>query len=219
MDYTALRYLFAKQDAKPRLIRWILLLQKFNIKIRDKKGAENLAVDHLSRLKNPDLGKLTRAEIRDLFPEEQLMSISDGKEELASQILQQCHSGPLGGHHGIATIARKVYEAGYYWPNIFYDARKLGFDFMGLFPSSNENKCILVAVDYVSKWVEAQALHTSDARVVITFLRLYLIRRARKFFGFLHGQFLDDDLAKIICRKAHLLEDKQIPSAGVFDEA
>ncbi|GKF84699.1 hypothetical protein Tco_0249597 [Tanacetum coccineum] len=87
MDYTALRYLFAKQDAKPRLIRWILLLQKFNIKIRDKKGAENLAVDHLSRLKNPDLGKLTRAEIRDLFPEEQLMSISDGKEELVRRFL------------------------------------------------------------------------------------------------------------------------------------
>ncbi|GJZ59257.1 MAK10-like protein [Tanacetum coccineum] len=101
---------------------------KFDIKICNKKGAENLAADHLSRLKNPDLGKLTRAEIRDLFLEEQLMSISDEKEEP-------------------------------------------GFDFMGLFPSSNENKCILVAVDYVSKWEEAQALHTSDARVVITFLR------------------------------------------------
>ncbi|GJV15000.1 reverse transcriptase domain-containing protein [Tanacetum coccineum] len=45
--------------------------------IRNKKGAENLAADHLSRLENPDLGKLTRAEIRDLFPEERLMAISD----------------------------------------------------------------------------------------------------------------------------------------------
>ncbi|GJW24000.1 hypothetical protein Tco_0037811 [Tanacetum coccineum] len=43
---------------------------EFDIKIRDKKGAEDLAVDHLSRLENPDLGKLTRAKIRDLFPEE-----------------------------------------------------------------------------------------------------------------------------------------------------
>ncbi|GJX25004.1 reverse transcriptase domain-containing protein [Tanacetum coccineum] len=49
--------------------------------IRDKKGAENLAADHLSRLKNPDLGKLTRVEIRDLFPKERLMAISDKNNE------------------------------------------------------------------------------------------------------------------------------------------
>nr|GEX70397.1 hypothetical protein [Tanacetum cinerariifolium]GEX71809.1 hypothetical protein [Tanacetum cinerariifolium] len=54
---------------------------KFDIKIRDKKGAENLAADHLSRLENPDLGKLTKAEIRDLFPEERLMAISDKNGE------------------------------------------------------------------------------------------------------------------------------------------
>ncbi|GKB51408.1 RNA-directed DNA polymerase [Tanacetum coccineum] len=45
--------------------------------IRDKKSAKNLAADHLSRLENPDLGMLTRAKIRDLFPEERLMAISD----------------------------------------------------------------------------------------------------------------------------------------------
>ncbi|GJV99523.1 hypothetical protein Tco_1554775 [Tanacetum coccineum] len=60
-DHSALRYLFT--NAKPRLIRW-MLLQEFNIEIRNKKVAENLAVDHLSRLENPDLGKLTKAEIR-----------------------------------------------------------------------------------------------------------------------------------------------------------
>ncbi|GJU97928.1 putative nucleotidyltransferase, ribonuclease H [Tanacetum coccineum] len=76
-DHYALRYLFTKQDAKPWLIRWILLLQEFDIEIHDKKGAENLAADHLSRLENLDLGKLTKAEIRDLFLEEQLMAISD----------------------------------------------------------------------------------------------------------------------------------------------
>ncbi|GJY80048.1 reverse transcriptase domain-containing protein [Tanacetum coccineum] len=80
-DHSTLRYLFTKQDAKPRLIRWILLLQEFDIEIRDKKGAENLAADHLSRLKNPDLGKLTRDEIRDLFLGEQLMVISEKNNE------------------------------------------------------------------------------------------------------------------------------------------
>nr|GEV92360.1 hypothetical protein [Tanacetum cinerariifolium] len=56
---------------------WILLLQKFDIEIRDNKGTENLAADNLSWLENPDLGKLTKAEIRDPFPKEQLMTISN----------------------------------------------------------------------------------------------------------------------------------------------
>ncbi|GKD47883.1 reverse transcriptase domain-containing protein, partial [Tanacetum coccineum] len=81
IDHSALRYPFTKQDAKPRLVRWIFLLQEFDIKIRDKKGAENLAADHLSRLENPNLRKLTKAEIRDLFPEEKLMTIFDKGHE------------------------------------------------------------------------------------------------------------------------------------------
>ncbi|GKB77203.1 reverse transcriptase domain-containing protein [Tanacetum coccineum] len=113
-------------------------------------------------------------------------------------------SGPSRGHHGIAATARKVFEAGFYWPHIFRNARKLvqvcdayqragniysryetpqkyiqvceifdvwGIDFMGPFPSSNGNKYILVAIDYVSKWVEAQAFSTSNARNVLNFLR------------------------------------------------
>ncbi|GJS63858.1 reverse transcriptase domain-containing protein [Tanacetum coccineum] len=52
-DHSALKYLMNKQDAKPRLLRWVLLLQKFDITIRDKKGSENLAADHLSRLESP----------------------------------------------------------------------------------------------------------------------------------------------------------------------
>ncbi|GJW16975.1 reverse transcriptase domain-containing protein [Tanacetum coccineum] len=109
-----------KQDAKLWLIRWTLLLQEFDIKIRDKKGVENLAPDHHSRLENPNLGKLNKAEIKDLFSEEQLMTISDRDQIIrrcvagseATQMLQQCHSGPSGGHHGIDTTARKVFEAG-----------------------------------------------------------------------------------------------------------
>ncbi|GJW79610.1 reverse transcriptase domain-containing protein [Tanacetum coccineum] len=56
-------------------------LREFGIEIRDKKGAKNLAADHRSRLENPDLKKLTKAEIIDLFPEEQLMAISEKNNE------------------------------------------------------------------------------------------------------------------------------------------
>nr|GEU69040.1 hypothetical protein [Tanacetum cinerariifolium] len=77
-----------------------------------EKGVKNLATDHLSRLVNPDLGKLTKAKIRDLFPKERLMAVFDKNNE-------PC--GPSRGHHGIATTARKVFEAGFYWPHIFRD--------------------------------------------------------------------------------------------------
>nr|GEW86505.1 reverse transcriptase domain-containing protein [Tanacetum cinerariifolium] len=52
-DHSALKYLLAKQDSKSRFVWWILLLQEFDVIIRDKKRAENLAADHLSRLENP----------------------------------------------------------------------------------------------------------------------------------------------------------------------
>ncbi|GKD17708.1 reverse transcriptase domain-containing protein [Tanacetum coccineum] len=71
-NHSALKYLLAKQDAKPRLLRWILLLQEFNIIIRDKKGAENLEADHLSRLENPHQCDLEKKEITETFPLETL---------------------------------------------------------------------------------------------------------------------------------------------------
>nr|GEW96666.1 reverse transcriptase domain-containing protein [Tanacetum cinerariifolium] len=67
-DHSALKYLLNKQDAKPRLLRWILLLQEFDVTIRDKKGAENLAGDHLSRLENPHQDVLENKEITKTFP-------------------------------------------------------------------------------------------------------------------------------------------------------
>ncbi|XP_076951360.1 uncharacterized protein LOC143624677 [Bidens hawaiensis] len=74
-DHAALRYLFAKKDAKPRLIRWILLLSEFDIKIRDKKGAENVAADDLSRLEDPKREEIREDAIGDKFPHESLMIV------------------------------------------------------------------------------------------------------------------------------------------------
>ena len=69
-DHSALKYLLSKKDAKPRLIRWILLLQEFNLEIKDKKGVENVVVDHLSRLVLSDIIEPTP--IQDSFPDEHL---------------------------------------------------------------------------------------------------------------------------------------------------
>nr|GEW72539.1 hypothetical protein [Tanacetum cinerariifolium] len=132
-DHSTLKYLFAKKNAKARLLRWILFLQEFDFKVFDTKGAENYAADHLSRLENP-------------------------------------------------------YEN--------------GIDFMGPFLNSKGNKYIFVAVDYLSKWVEAKALPTNNARVVVKFLKsLFSQFGTPKAIISDHGtHFCNDQFAKVMSK-------------------
>nr|GEY06404.1 DNA-directed DNA polymerase [Tanacetum cinerariifolium] len=71
-DHSTLMYLFAKKDAKARLLWWVLILQEFDFKVLDTKGAENIAADHLSRLENPYENVLDPKEINETFPLETL---------------------------------------------------------------------------------------------------------------------------------------------------
>ncbi|GJZ04136.1 reverse transcriptase domain-containing protein [Tanacetum coccineum] len=128
-------------------------MEEFDIEIRDKKGVENLAAYHLSRLENLDLGKLTRVEIMDLFPED----------------------GPSEGHHGIATTVRKVFEAGFYWPHIFRDVRKLVQVCDACQRAGNISSRDETPHKYI-QWVEAQAFPTNDARNVVNFLKRLFAR-------------------------------------------
>ena len=73
-DHAALKYLLTKNESKPRLIRWILLLQEFDIEIRDWSGSQNLVVDHLSRIENL---KIDPFPINDSFPLDSLHAVSD----------------------------------------------------------------------------------------------------------------------------------------------
>ena len=256
-DHSTIKYLMTKKDAKPRLIRWVLLLQEFDVEIKDKKGTENLVADHLSRLE----GARDDVPVNDEFPDEKLFAIEDKKavpwfadyvnylvakvippefnyqkkkrffahlkhyyweepilyrhcadqvirrcvpEYEMHSILNHCHTLPCGGHFGGQRTADKVLQSGFYWPSLFKDAHQFvstcdkcqrmgnisrkdeppmhpilevelfdlwGIDFMGPFPASYNNLYILLAVDYVSKWVEAIPTRTNDAKVVAHFLR------------------------------------------------
>ncbi|GJX89392.1 reverse transcriptase domain-containing protein [Tanacetum coccineum] len=293
-DHSALKYLFAKKDAKARLLRWVLLLQEFDFKVIDTKGIENYAADHLSRLENPYENVFDPKEINENFPLETLNMVTSrgdpstpwfadyanyhagnfivkgmstqqknkffkdikhyfwddlflfktcadqvirrcvsGQE--AVDILTACHSGPTGGHYSANYTAKKVFDSGFYWPTIYKDAHELvkncdscqrqgkisqrdempqnsiqvceifdvwGIDFMGPFLSSRGNKYILVAVDYLSKWVEAKALPTNDARVVVKFLKSLFARfgTPRAIISDRGTHFCNDKFAKVMSK-------------------
>ena len=74
-DHAAIRYLMVKKDAKPGLIRWLLLLQEFDLEIKDKKGNDNVIVDHLSRLEKTTEEE-KGSELEENFPNEQLFVLA-----------------------------------------------------------------------------------------------------------------------------------------------
>nr|GEW80222.1 reverse transcriptase domain-containing protein [Tanacetum cinerariifolium] len=129
-----------------------------------------------------------------------------GKE--AYDILKACHEGLTGGHHGANFTAKKVFDAGFFWLTIYRDAHNLvkscdiyqRQDFMGPFPSSRGNRYILVAVDYLSKWVEAKALTTNDARVVVKFLKsiFAIFGTPRAILSDRGTHFCNDKFAKVM---------------------
>lgn len=82
-DHTAIRYLLNKKDSKPRLLRWILLLQEFDLEIKEKKGTDNIVADHLSRLENM---KIEQQPINDDFPYDRLVSQFEGNTTECSLI-------------------------------------------------------------------------------------------------------------------------------------
>ena len=71
-NHATLKALLQKNDSKSRLIRWVLLLQEFDIEIVDKPGAQNLAADHLSMLENGEMGH----QLSDQFPDETLYAVT-----------------------------------------------------------------------------------------------------------------------------------------------
>nr|GEX14257.1 reverse transcriptase domain-containing protein [Tanacetum cinerariifolium] len=185
-DYSALKYHLSKQDAKPRLLRWILLLQEFDIIIRDKKWTENLAADHLSRLENPHKDVFENKDINENFPLETLGKISSGR--------------PTEGHHGANFTAKKVFDVGFFWPIIYRDAHNL----VKLCDSCQRQGKISQRDEMPQNviQVEAKALPTKDACVVVKILKSLFacFGTPRAIISVRETHFCNDKFAKVISK-------------------
>ncbi|RVW66629.1 Retrovirus-related Pol polyprotein from transposon 297 [Vitis vinifera] len=129
-DHSALKYLLTKQDAKARLIRWILLLQEFDLQIIDKKGVDNVVVDHLSSEWKAQDKKHLFPKIHAYYWEEPFLF-----KYCADQIIRKCvpeeeqqgilnnfHENACGGHFASHKTTMKVLQSGFTWPSLFKDA-------------------------------------------------------------------------------------------------
>ncbi|GJZ02405.1 reverse transcriptase domain-containing protein [Tanacetum coccineum] len=158
-----------------------LLAVKFEL----KKAVENLVADHLSILENSQGGLIGNVLVRGMSSQQKKKFFEDVRHYLwddpylfricadqiirrsvdgneAYDILEVCHHGLTGGHHGPNYTAKKDEMPQNPIQNVeIFDVWRI--DFMDLFSSSRGNRYILVAVDYVSKCVEAKVLPTNDA--------------------------------------------------------
>nr|GFB44388.1 reverse transcriptase domain-containing protein [Tanacetum cinerariifolium] len=148
-DHSALKYL---QDANPRLLCWVLLLQEFDIIICDKKRAENLAVDHLSRLDNPHQSVLDKKEINEKFPLE-ILNMSSGGVFTARKPLIFLRLATIDPPRDIMAqttppkrcltlvfIGPQSIVMPMSWSNLVTLVNIWGIDFMGPFSSSQGNR-------------------------------------------------------------------------------
>ncbi|GJR42368.1 reverse transcriptase domain-containing protein [Tanacetum coccineum] len=111
-DHSALKYLFNKKDAKARLLRWVLLLQEFDFKVIDTKGAENYAADHLSRLENPYENVFDPKEITETFPLETLSVLTSKDQILLFNSRLKIFSGKLKSRWSGPFTITEVYPYG-----------------------------------------------------------------------------------------------------------
>nr|GEW12875.1 hypothetical protein [Tanacetum cinerariifolium] len=181
-DHSALRHLFKKQDAKPRLIRWILLLQEFDIEIKDRKGTENVASDHLFRIEN-DVSS-DDSKVDDNFLGETLMEINTQDEPWFADF----------ANYLVANIIPK--EMTYQQKNKFFSDYFWEEPYLLIVCSDGmirhcisrpKTQTILdqchhgptgghYGPNVTTKKAEAQALTTNDAQVAVTFLKKLLCR-------------------------------------------
>nr|GEU34175.1 reverse transcriptase domain-containing protein [Tanacetum cinerariifolium] len=173
-------------------------------------GAENYAADHLSRLENPYENVFDPKEINEFFPLETISKLSyHDQSQKAVDILTAYHSGPTGGHYDANYTAKKRQGKNSQKDEMPQNTIQVceifdvwGIDFMGPFPNSKGNKYILVAVDYLSKWVEAKALSTNDARVVVNFLKSLFSRfgTPKVIISDRGTHFCNDQFAKVMSK-------------------
>nr|GEZ33263.1 reverse transcriptase domain-containing protein [Tanacetum cinerariifolium] len=208
-DHSALKYLFAKKDAKARLLRWILLLQEFDFKVIDTKGAKNYAADHLLRLKNPYENVFDPKEINETFPFESLNKIAHQDPSTPWKLLtfsKLVIVDPPGDTTEPNTQLRMSLTQRDEMPQnsiqVCENFDVWGIDFMGPFSSSKGNKYILVTVDYLLKWVEAKALPTNDARVVVKFLKSLFSRfgTPKAIISDRGTHFCNDQLSRVMSK-------------------